>query len=334
MGQKSDSVTLVVGGLGYIGSALVPLLAKTRPVRVFDSMMFGNFLEGMPNVEFVRGDVRNTSVLLQALADVRNVIWLAGIVTDELVDMNVKLGWEINVDALEHFAFMTRRKIKRLVYASSSSIYGSQDKVCNELTLPAPMTAYARQKLNGEFVIGGYPFETYIVRSATACGPAPRMRLDTIVNIFSKQAWYDGVITVHGGQQWRSNIHIMDAVDCYRLLLESPGILVNGQTFNIVTGSDKAIDIARMVEAEAAKVVGNVRIKIDHTRQDNRHYRLSAAKMTEHLGWIPKFSVPDAIQENFRWFRARGIDDPNDAVYYNTRRMEGFMKEPDVGERT
>ena len=326
MGQKSDSVTLVVGGLGYIGSALVPLLAKTRPVRVFDSMMFGNFLEGMPNVEFVRGDVRNTSVLLQALADVRNVIWLAGIVTDELVDMNVKLGWEINVDALEHFAFMTRRKIKRLVYASSSSIYGSQDKVCNELTLPAPMTAYARQKLNGEFVIGGYPFETYIVRSATACGPAPRMRLDTIVNIFSKQAYYENQITVWDGTQWRSNIHVADIADLYMTLLDTP--YLGPKVYNATAGNHTAESLAAIVADVFREETGKLpSILVDKDKRDGRHYRMDASLVSKELGWSPRFTIADAVRDNIAFFAAGGLTNPDDPIYVNTRRMADFMRE-------
>ena len=323
---------LVTGGSGYVGSALVPVLAARYPVVVYCNFAFGDSLPDLPSITKIKGDIRD--IKNSHLDGVTHVIHLAGIVTDDLVDMNPLRSRQVNIESMDRLCQLcTAAGVQRFIYASSSSIYGpTPDFEALETTTPNPITLYAEQKLEGEQVLKQYAsqMETVVIRSATVCGPAPRMRLDTIVNIFSKQAWYDGVITVHGGQQWRSNIHIMDAVDCYRLLLESPGILVNGQTFNIVTGSDKAIDIARMVEAEAAKVVGNVRIKIDHTRQDNRHYRLSAAKMTEHLGWIPKFSVPDAIQENFRWFRARGIDDPNDAVYYNTRRMEGFMKEPDA----
>lgn len=325
MGKNTDSLTLVVGGLGYIGSALVPTLAKTRPVRVFDSMMFGNCLEGTPNVEFVKGDVRDRQALKDAIIGVRDVVWLAGIVTDELVDMNQQLSWDINVGALEAFCRVAKTRKRRFVYASSSSIYGTQDRVCTEEMTPYPMTAYAKQKLEGERVVASYGFESLSVRSATACGPAPRMRLDTIVNIFSKQAYFDGTITVWDGSQWRSNIHVQDIADLYIKLLDVP--YHRPQVYNATAGNHTALELA-IITAKAFEALQGVQTEIvmDKDKRDGRHYRMDASKLKRDLGWEPKRSIRQAVLHNIAHFAAGNVADPQDPIYTNTKRMAGFMR--------
>ena len=91
---------LVTGGTGYVGTALVPLLAKSHPVRVFCSMAFGNAIEGTPNVEFVKGDIQDRGAISLALQDCDAVIHLAGIVTDELCAMNPEYARKVNVGAM------------------------------------------------------------------------------------------------------------------------------------------------------------------------------------------------------------------------------------------
>ncbi|MSQ11139.1 MAG: NAD(P)-dependent oxidoreductase [Dehalococcoidia bacterium] len=89
--RKSRRI-LVTGGTGYVGTALVPLLAREFPVVVFCQMNFGNAIAGTPSVTFIDGDIRDASALAKAMEGCTDIVHLAGIVTDELVDMNPRHG--------------------------------------------------------------------------------------------------------------------------------------------------------------------------------------------------------------------------------------------------
>ena len=323
-------IVLVTGGTGYVGSVLVPRLAEEGyKVRVYCSQLFGNSISGLEGVEFIQGDIRDTTLLDKAMEDVTQVVHLAGVVTDELVAMNTALAYQVNVEATAELCRIgLSHKISRLVYASSSSVYGSVNHDATEDDIPYPQTEYARMKLDGEKVIREYrdDFTVTYLRSATACGPAPRMRLDTIVNIFSKQAWFDQRITVHGGDQWRSNIHVQDVAEAYRALMEASAHLVQNQVFNCTRTNLQASGIAYLV-GHVYKAYGTCTIDVDLTQKDTRNYRLSSQKLTDILAWSPQRSITQAIEDNFAWFQTGGIQDPNSDLYYNNRRMAPMMKE-------
>ena len=101
MVSRLNRKILVTGGTGYVGTAIVPKLARKYPVRVYCSMHFGNAISWVPNVEFVKGDIRDAIALRQALVGVTDVIHLAAIVTDELAAMNPSLAKDINIGGME-----------------------------------------------------------------------------------------------------------------------------------------------------------------------------------------------------------------------------------------
>ena len=309
-----------------MGTALVPVLAERWRVRTYDSQAFGNAIAGTPNVEHVQGDIRDWWALQNALEGVTDVIHLAAIVTDELVDQNPVKAGKINCEAMVGLLYACKKRhIERFILMSSSSIYGiTGDVAATELTPPYPMTRYASQKLEQERLALSNANWTpvTIIRSATLCGPAPRMRLDTIVNIFSKQAYFEKVITVHGGDQYRTNVHVADVVDLFVWLLNTPITMINREIFNITAGNHTALEIARIVQ----KVAGGD-IQVDAEKRDPRSYRMSAAKLLNTLGFKPRRTIEDAVRDNLAWFKASGIDDPNIDLWYNNRRMARMMQE-------
>lgn len=317
---------LVTGGLGYVGSVLVPHLAKSHDVRVFDSMLFGNSIAGTPNVEFVQGDILDPYQVARALRGCEAIVHLAGIVTDDLVDLNPDYAKKVNEEATDQLCRLAvQAGARRLVYASSSSVYGSQPMVCGEQSPTYPETAYAETKLQAERICLSHTdrLEVVAMRSATCCGPAPRMRLDTIVNIFSKQAYFDREITVFDGTQYRSNIHVADVADFYQVLLEAPAKLINRHVFNAVRGFATAREIAELVQRKASDFgLDTPYIAYDSSKRDTRQYRMRGDIAELILGWKPKRSIENAVWQNFQWFRYGGLgEDPNADLYYNTRRM-------------
>ena len=311
---------LVTGGSGYVGSALVPLLARTHKVRVLETMAFGNPIAGTENVEFMKGDITDLDSVDLAMRGIDAVIHLAGVVTDDLVDMNKGYGYGVNVEGTQLLVHVAHNhRVKAFIFASSSSVYGRTAELYLNVTEdapPEPKTEYARQKFDAEFRIAGFP-RRVIVRSATCMGPAPRMRLDTVVNVFSKQAYFDKKITVHGGDQYRSNVHVNDVAHFYKYALESE---IEG-IYNVTEGNMTVKQIAYEVAGAALDFgIDRPEVVIQDVA-DPRSYRLDAGK-AKAAGWQPMRGVFQAAKDNFEWFKAGGIKDPNSDLYYNTKRMK------------
>ena len=319
----NERLILVTGGTGYVGSALVPALAEHYRVRTYDSQLFGNAIVGTPNVEAIQGDIRDWEALDQAVKGVTDVIHMAGIVTDELVDINPEKARHINCDALVGLLILCNtHRVGRFILMSSSSVYGNIENATEE-TVPQPQTEYARQKLAQEELVeaNSVLLPSTIIRSATLCGPAPRMRLDTIVNTFCKQAWFDKRITVWGGQQVRTNVHVNDLVEFYLWLLDQTPQDVSGRVFNVTSGNHRAVDLANMV----ARIHGSARVEVDADKVDHRSYSMLATRARD-WGWKPTGSVEQAVRDNFEWFRQGHIVNPNDDLHYNNRRLAPMMR--------
>ena len=318
----AERIVLVTGATGYIGSVLVPLLAREYRVRAVDTEHFGNAIADTPNTEFIKADIQDIDAMLRAMAGVSHVIHLAGIVTDELVDMNPLLAMKVNLLGTMNVmrAALRHNGVQRFIYASSSSIYGLQDVVATIETPPKPMTIYAMTKLLGEQIVldcaKNQAIQPIIVRCATCCGPAPRMRMDTIVNVFSKQAYFDHQITVHGGGQWRTNVHVQDVAELYRSLLQDRVFPTIG---NMTSGNHRAIELATMVTQVAHENAIPCNMIVDTTKVDRRNYLM-------HSSWTTQKSIREAIEDNFRFFASGKVSNPDDDIWYNTRRMAPLMK--------
>lgn len=320
----NEPLILVTGGLGYLGTVLVPMLAQRGPVRVYDTMLFGNAIEDTPNVEFIKGNITDLDHFEHACAGVTTVIHLAAIVTDALVDMNPRLAREVNVRATaDILQRASRMGVRRFIYASSSSVYGSYDVAAKETDQLNPETEYAQQKLDAELPVLDWSrrMTTCVVRMATLCGPAPRMRLDTIVNIFSSQAYFDGAITVWGdGQQVRCNLAVTDAARFYKLIASIEHDRINGEIFNIGGDNMTASEIASIVSRHS-----NAPVHYEKDKIDTRHYMLSSEKTEQRLHWTPATPLKVMVDRNLEWFKKGGVADYKDPIYRNTERMKSIM---------
>lgn len=320
---------LVTGGAGYVGAVLVPrLLAKGYAVRVVDLYMFGKHVldavKDHPNLEQIKGDIRDQTLLKQVLRGCDAVIHLACISNDPSFELDPQLGKSINYEAFFGLVDMSKAAgVRRFVYASSSSVYGIKEEpnVTEDLAL-MPLTDYSKYKAMCEEVLLSKRepgFVTLVLRPSTVCGYSPRLRLDLTVNILTNHAANYGKITVFGGQQMRPNIHIADMVDVYLKALEWPDEAIDGKIFNVGYENYKVIEIAEMVR----KVVGQ-QVEIATTpTDDNRSYHVSSQKIKHELGFVAQHSVEDAVRDLVAAFQAGKI--PNsmtDIRYYNIKTMQ------------
>ena len=288
---------LIPGGASYIGAWLVPqLLAEGHNVTVFDTFFFGNgFLPDNENLTIVKGDVRDTEAWRAACANQNAVIYLASISRELLCQQNEPLAQAVNVQCFAPAVKAAKDAgIRRFIYASSVAVYGSSDHEATEDETLAPTTIYGKGKMACEEILlqaDSIDFFVSITRSASVCGYSPRQRLDLTVNRMVHDACRKGVITVEGGEQIRSHVHMRDLSDFYRLLLNSPPEHVAGEAFNVVAENQAVKDTAKLV-ADITKAKITIM-----SRVDDRSYSVSGAKAAKRLWFTPQWMVQDAIED-------------------------------------
>lgn len=328
--MKRNHHVLVTGGAGYVGSVLVPkLLSKGYHVKVLDLYIYGSdtldSVEDNPNLEQIKGDIRDRALLERVIPGTDCIVHLACISNDPSFELDPKLGKSINYDAFLNLIDVSKKSgVKRFIYASSSSVYGIKDveNVTEDMPLE-PLTDYSKYKALCENILlkDGAPFfTTAAIRSATVCGYSPRLRLDLIVNIMTNLALNTRRIKILGGEQKRPNIHIEDITDLYAMLVELPDSLIANKIYNCGFENHKVSELAEIVKS----VVGKDDIEIvTAPTNDNRSYHISSEKIRCELGFKPKHTIEDAVRDLCEAFKAGKVQNPmSDARYYNIKMMQ------------
>lgn len=321
---------LVTGGAGYVGAALVPsLLAGGYRVRVLDLYLYGDgvldAVKGHPNLEQVKGDVRDRALLARTIPGCDALIHLACISNDPSFELNPDLGKSINFDA---FSGLLQASIdagvRRFIYASSSSIYGVKETPdVREDAAPAPLTDYSKFKLACERVLlahsGLRDMTAVIVRPATLCGYAPRLRLDLTVNILTIHALVNQRIRIFGGKQLRPNLNIRDMVRAYEMFLAAPAEKIHREAFNVGFENKSVQDIATLVR----ETLKNPAIELEYEpSRDGRSYHVNSDKVKKVLGFEARYGLEDAIRSIAdAWGRKLIVNPMTNTHYSNINRM-------------
>jgi nucleoside-diphosphate-sugar epimerase len=326
---QSPRKVLVTGGAGYVGSRLIPrLLEAGHEVRVLDLYLFGeeglSSVRGNPRLGEVRGDLRDPIAVEHAMVGMDTVIHLACISNDPSFELDPDLGKSINYDCFPGLVRAAKDAgVTRFIYASSSSVYGvkQEEHVTENLSLE-PLTDYSKFKAMCEDVLmdAREPgFETLILRPATVCGYAPRLRLDLSVNILTNHAVTNRKIRVFGGNQVRPNIHVEDMCDLYLQTVVLPGEKIDGKVFNAGYYNQTISEIAETVRGEIGE---DVAIAVEPTN-DHRSYRINSDLIERELGFRAKRDIATAVRGLSDAFD-RGLipDSMNDPKYYNIKVMQ------------
>lgn len=323
----NERIVLVIGGAGYIGSALIPkLLNEGYRVRVIDLFLYGidpiaEFMEH-PRLETIRADFRQTDALVKALRGVDTVVHLGGIVGDPACAVDEELTIDVNLAATRLIAEAAKGYgVKRFVFASTCSVYGASDQMLDEESELNPLSLYARSKIASEKVLHKLVDEDFaltIVRFGTIYGLSGRTRFDLVVNLLAAKAMFDGEITVFGGDQWRPFVHVDDAARAVNMLLRLP----NGgkaETFNV--GGNKENYTIENVGEIVARHVPNAKLLCSEGDQDKRNYRVNFSKIERMIGFRPRWTVDDGVHQVIDEIRAGRVTDYRDAQYSNAAFM-------------
>tara|TARA_B100001063_G_C16736452_1_gene542298 strand:- start:261 stop:1184 length:924 start_codon:yes stop_codon:yes gene_type:complete len=277
---------LVLGGAGYIGTELCNHLSKNFKVFCYDTFWFGNYLN--KKVKKINGDIRKIDSKLFKNKDV--VICLAYLSNDPSCEVDARQTWEIGPLSLNSILNLAvKNKIKKVIFASSGSIYGikKEKRVTENLDL-YPLTDYNKSKMICEKVLESFKDKIKIIsiRPATVCGFSKRLRLDVVLNLFCYQAYFKKKIIVTGGKQIRPLIHIKDMVRCYEFFIKKNLVGV----YNLGTENKTILNLARNVQ----KLIP-CSLKIVKTN-DPRSYRLDSTKLLR-TGFKIKYNSDDAIKD-------------------------------------
>ncbi len=320
---------LIIGGGGYVGTVLVPkLLLLGYKVKVYDLLIYGkevfDSVKKHPNLKIIKGDVRDLKSLGNEISGNDAIIHLACISNDPSFELNPSLSKSINFDSFEPCVKLAKSKgIKRFIYASTSSVYGIKDaeNVTEDMPLE-PLTDYSKYKAMCEEIVlkeAAQNFICLVLRPATVCGYSPRQRLDLTVNILTNHAVNNRKITVFGGQQKRPNIHIEDITDLYIKALDYDDRKINKKIFNAGYENLTLMEIAQMVKISIDPHLEIVVEKSD----DLRSYHISSKKIKDELGFVPKHTIENAIQDLKEAFEKGLLKNPmNNSLYYNIKRMK------------
>lgn len=318
--MTTPSLFLVTGGAGFIGSHLVErLLADGHRVRVFDNFSTGRrtnlaFARGHRRLEVIRGDLVNRKAVARAVAGVSAIFHQAAM---RSVPRSVAepLGCNAaNVTGtlhLLHAAARQRRK-PRVIYASSSSVYGERpDLPKREDQPPAPISPYAASKVAGELYAAVWSrifgLETVGLRYFNVFGPRqdPTSEYAAVIPRFILWALEGRPLQVHGdGTQSRDFTYVDNVVAANLLAARAPGEQVAGKTYNVGCGSRTSLlEIIAMLEGRLGRP-----LKRTHSGRrvgDVPHTLADIGAARRDFGYRPLVDFEEGLRRTLDFFTRR-----------------------------
>ena len=243
---------LVTGGAGFIGSSIVrELVRRNERVRVFDNFSEGkreNLADLMDKIELIEGDIRDASALAKAVRGVDYVSHQAALRSVERSVIDPSETNDVNVRGTLNLLLACRdQKVKRVVYASSSSVYGDSDHLpTSETSATHPISPYAISKLAAEHYCIAftrlYGLETASLRYFNVFGPHqdPASEYAAVIPKFILKLLRNEPPTIDGdGEQSRDFSYIDDVVAANLKAATTPGIA--GEVFNVAGGKGHSV---------------------------------------------------------------------------------------------
>ena len=299
---------LVTGGAGFIGSNIVrELLSKGESVRVLDNYSTGKRenlfpFKGNPNFEIFEGDLRSFHIVRDAVKGVDYVLHQGALpsvprsVKDPITSNDVNINGTLNIlEASKEF------DVKRVVFASSSSVYGNNETLPKVETMPvAPLSPYALTKYAGErycqIYFHLYGLETVCLRYFNVFGPNqdPTSQYSAVIPKFIKMI-KEGVrpIIYGDGSQSRDFTYVTNNVEANILACTVPGI--GGETFNIACG--ERFTLIDLVDAINLLTGMNVEPIFNDCRPgDVKHSLAGIEKAKQFLGFSPNLTFMEGLK--------------------------------------
>jgi UDP-glucose 4-epimerase len=289
---------VVTGGAGFVGSHIADALAGLGyEVHIIDSLIAGKMENINPKAVFHKLDIADLEKISEAFAGADAVFHLAALPSvpysiENPVETNkVNLAGTVNV-----LEAARRAKVRRVIFSSSSAVYGDQEKIpTDEESRANPQSPYGLQKLESEMNCALwsrlYGLETVSLRYFNIYGPRqnPDGAYASVIPKFIRQKKDGEPLTVAGdGKQTRDFINVRDVVRANILAMDS-ALAGRGEAINIGSGIGCSVN-------EIAGIIGEPKIRIE-PRIEIKDSLASISRAEKLLGWKPEIRIEDGIKE-------------------------------------
>ncbi|MDA0748191.1 MAG: SDR family oxidoreductase [bacterium] len=305
---------LVTGGAGFIGSNLVKaLLERGDSVRVLDNFSTGKRENLGPfgnRIELVEGDLRSYHVVRQAVRDIEVIFHQGALpsvprsINDPITTNQVNVEGTLNIlDAAKDAG------VRRVIYASSSSIYGENPELPKqEDMMPMPISPYAVAKLAGEKYCQSftkvYGLETVCLRyfNVFGGGQDPASQYAAVIPLFITAFLDGGRIRVDGdGEQSRDFSYIDNVVHANLCAAQAPG--AEGHVFNVACGARTSLNQV----LDTLREITRVDVEVEYVAPrpgDIKHSLADITKAREILKYNPAISAEEGLRKSVAWYRS------------------------------
>jgi dTDP-glucose 4,6-dehydratase len=309
----------VTGGAGFIGSAFVRLLLDEFPhceVINFDALTYAGNLDNLEGLDksrhhFVRGDIADSVIVLEALADCESIINLAA---ESHVDRSIAnaaeflrtniIGTQVLLDAAR------ARGVKRFIQVSTDEVMGSlpenEEAFFTEDSPFAPNSPYAASKAAAEHLVRAAHHTFGLDTVVTRCGNnyGPRQFPEKFLPLALSNALNDELIPVYGdGRNIRDWIYVEDHCRAILLAVEQGK---PGSVYNIGARNEQQnIDVVEALLDTIGKPRSLIRFVQDRPGHDRR-YALDPSLIESELGWHPRETWESGLQKTLQWYHENG----------------------------
>lgn len=304
---------VITGGAGFIGSCLARELLKqgVEDIVALDNLNSGKAenLAGLPeNVSLVTADIRHYDAVRATMEGAELVFHLAAIpsvprsIREPIPSHDVNLNGTFNV-----YRAAAEAKVKRLVYAASSSAYGDTEVLPKvEMMKPNPLSPYAAQKLMGEYYASVFTkcfgLETVSLRFFNVFGPRqdPNSAYSGVLSLFMKALIVKEPPTIFGdGEQSRDFTYVEDVAALVWKASRAEGAV--GQVFNAGNGNRYTLNETWTL----LKKIAGVELETNYgpaREGDVKHSQADTTAAKAVLGHDPKFTFEEGLRRTFEWY--------------------------------
>ncbi|MDD8017232.1 MAG: SDR family oxidoreductase [Bacteroidota bacterium] len=306
---------LVTGGAGFIGSNLVEeLLRRGESVRVLDNFSTGkheNLIEFKDRIELIEGDIRSYHIVWEAVAGVDVILHEAALpsvprsIRDPITTNEVNVGGTLNIlDAARD------AKVKRVVFASSSSVYGDNPELPkHEGMIPNPLSPYAVSKLAGEKYCSVfsriYGLETIALRYFNVFGPRqdPNSQYSAVIPKFITAILNNQQPIIYGdGEQSRDFTFVANVIEANVLAATTTnvsGIAVNCACHGRISLNELALKVNEILGKNVQPIYKEERVG------DIKHSFANIDASERHLGYKPVINFDTGLKKTIEWYKEK-----------------------------
>ena len=312
------STYLVTGAAGFIGSALArAVLAQGDRVRGIDNLSTGkaeNLAAIRGQIDFRQADLLDLNAVHDACSGVDYIFHEAAIPSVPRSVADPLESNRANIDATANLLVAARdAKVKRVVYAASSSAYGDTPTLPKREDMsPSPISPYAVAKLTGELYMTSfwrcYGLETVSLRYFNIFGPRqdPSSPYSGVLAKFITQMLKGEPPMIFGdGEQSRDFTYIDNVVSANLLACKAPAEEVAGRVFNVATGSRVDLNETFRVLKKLTGYAGEAGYGAERTG-DVKHSLADLSLARKHLGYEPIVNFEEGLRRTIEWYRSQG----------------------------